>query len=69
MPKLVIREDRCKSCGICVEFCPEHCLEIGDQLNTLGYRPVVLKDEEACKSCGICARMCPDVVLEVWKVR
>jgi 2-oxoglutarate ferredoxin oxidoreductase subunit delta len=67
MPKLAIREDRCKSCGICVEFCPEGCLELTQQLNAQGYRPVGLKDEEACKGCAICARMCPDVVIEVWK--
>ena len=67
MPKLVIREDRCKSCGICVEFCPVGCLEITQQLNAQGYRPVGLKDAEACKGCAICARMCPDVVIEVWK--
>jgi 2-oxoglutarate ferredoxin oxidoreductase subunit delta len=67
MPKLVILEDRCKSCSICVEFCPEKCLEISQRLNPQGYRPVELKDPEACVGCAICARMCPDVVIEVWK--
>ncbi|MBI5014645.1 MAG: 4Fe-4S binding protein [Deltaproteobacteria bacterium] len=67
MPKLVIREDRCKSCGICVENCPRGCLEILQQLNAQGYRPVGLKDAEECTGCAICARMCPDVVIEVWK--
>jgi 2-oxoglutarate ferredoxin oxidoreductase subunit delta len=67
MPKLVVREDRCKSCGICVEFCPEKCLKIGQQLNAQGYRPVGLADPDACKACAICAKMCPDVVIEVWK--
>ncbi|RMG97512.1 MAG: ferredoxin family protein [Candidatus Dadabacteria bacterium] len=67
MPKLVIREERCKSCGICVEYCPRECLEITDRLNPQGYQPVGLKDPEACTGCAICARMCPDVVIEVWK--
>ncbi len=67
MAHLVIREERCKSCGICVEFCPRECLEITDRLNPQGYRPVGLKDPEACTACAICARMCPDVVIEVWK--
>lgn len=67
MPKLVIREERCKSCGICVEFCPRECLEITDRLNPQGYQPVGLKDPEDCTGCAICARMCPDVVIEVWK--
>jgi 2-oxoglutarate ferredoxin oxidoreductase subunit delta len=67
MPKLVIREDRCKSCEICVENCPRGCLEIAQRLNAQGYRPVELKDCEECTGCAICARMCPDVVIEVWK--
>ncbi|NOY44102.1 4Fe-4S binding protein [Deferrisoma camini] len=67
MPKLVIRDDRCKGCSICVEFCPKDCLEITDRLNPLGYRPVGLRDPEACTGCAICARMCPEVVIEVWK--
>lgn len=67
MPKLVIREDRCKSCGICVVNCPKECLEITGRLNTQGYRSAGLKDPEACVGCAICARMCPDVVIEVWK--
>jgi 2-oxoglutarate ferredoxin oxidoreductase subunit delta len=67
MAKLVISEERCKSCGICVEFCPQDCLEISQGLNAQGYRPVALKDAQECKACAICARMCPDVVIEVWK--
>jgi 2-oxoglutarate ferredoxin oxidoreductase subunit delta len=67
MGKLVIREERCKSCGICVEACPQGCLEISQRLNAQGYRAVGLKDSDACKACAICANMCPDVVIEVWK--
>jgi 2-oxoglutarate ferredoxin oxidoreductase subunit delta len=67
MPKLVIREERCKSCGICVAFCPKSCLEISQNLNSLGYRPACFKDVDSCTGCAICARMCPDVVIEVWK--
>ena len=67
MPKLVIREDRCKSCSICVVNCPKECLEITGRFNAQGYQVVGLKDPEACVGCAICARMCPDVVIEVWK--
>lgn len=67
MPKLVIREERCKSCSLCVEFCPKSCLQITDRLNPSGFRPVALTQPEECTGCAICARMCPDVVIEVWK--
>lgn len=67
MPKLEFREDRCKSCGLCVAYCPKECLEITGRLNPQGYRPVGLKEGAECTGCAICARMCPDVVIEVWK--
>jgi len=67
MPKLEIRQDRCKSCSLCVEYCPKECLEISPGLNAQGYRPVGLKVDAECTGCAICARMCPDVVIEVWK--
>lgn len=67
MPKLEIREDRCKACGICVEYCPQNCLELTDRFNPQGYHPVGLKRPDDCTGCAICARMCPDVVIEVWK--
>ncbi len=67
MPKLEIREDRCKSCGLCIEFCPKGCLEITDRFNATGYSPVAWVNTEDCNGCAICARMCPDVVITVKK--
>ncbi|PLX42992.1 MAG: tungsten formylmethanofuran dehydrogenase [Deltaproteobacteria bacterium] len=67
MPKLEIREERCKSCGLCIEFCPKGCLEITDRFNPSGYNPVGWMNTEECTGCAICARMCPDVVIEVFK--
>ncbi|TAL16596.1 ferredoxin family protein [bacterium] len=67
MPKVTIREDRCKSCGLCIEFCPKNCLAFTDRFNAQGYRPVSWVNEEECTACAICARMCPDVVIEVKK--
>jgi len=34
-----IDEDRCKGCGLCVEFCPFGHLRIDEQLNVAGYHP------------------------------
>lgn len=67
MPKLTIREERCKACGICVEYCPQHCLALTERFNPQGYHPVGLAKPDDCTGCAICARMCPDVVIEVKK--
>jgi 2-oxoglutarate ferredoxin oxidoreductase subunit delta len=58
--KLVIIEEWCKGCGICVEFCPVKVLEIKDG-------KVELIDEDRCIKCGICELRCPDfaIYLEV----
>jgi len=62
-----IATDRCKGCGLCVEACPKHVLELDDDLvNALGYHPVHLEDPAGCTSCVICARVCPDAVFTIY---
>lgn len=72
MPKgmVVIDEERCKGCGLCVEVCPTHTLQLAqDRFNQKGYRPVEATDAEACTGCATCAVICPDVVLTVYRRR
>lgn len=62
--KASIHSEWCKSCGFCVVQCPKQALQIGEQLNTSGYRYVEL-DEEKCIGCGICYSVCPDMVFRI----
>jgi 2-oxoglutarate ferredoxin oxidoreductase subunit delta len=64
---LVIAEDHCKGCEICVSACPKNvlALDVG-RVNALGYHPVRLIDAAGCTSCAFCARVCPDAVFTVW---
>lgn len=66
--KVVIKEDLCKSCELCVSICPVHVLSISHRLNSSGYHPVELIDEEKCTSCTACARMCPEAAIEVFRL-
>ena len=59
-PKVVIDEDRCKSCGLCVSICPKKVLRISERINLKGYYPAELSDNENCISCGFCYLVCPD---------
>ena len=62
-----IAQDRCKGCGLCIDACPKHVLELnGAIVNELGYHPVRLTDAAACTSCALCARVCPDAVFAVY---
>jgi 2-oxoglutarate ferredoxin oxidoreductase subunit delta len=64
---LVIAEDRCKGCGLCVVACTKGSLELDPtRVNVLGYHPVRLIECMACSSCAICARVCPDAVFTVF---
>ncbi|GAB4254582.1 MAG: hypothetical protein Kow00129_15610 [Thermoleophilia bacterium] len=45
---------RCKSCGICIRFCPKGLLVEGPE----GVPEIA--DPEACNACRICEYMCPD---------
>ncbi|MCS7149984.1 MAG: 4Fe-4S binding protein [Caldimicrobium sp.] len=60
--KIKILEDRCKGCGLCIEFCPKKILALSDKRNLLGYKIVCWKSPENCNHCGICYLMCPEVV-------
>jgi 2-oxoglutarate ferredoxin oxidoreductase subunit delta len=63
-----IDEDRCKGCGLCVDACPQHVLDLStDRFNVKGYRPIELVDPDGCTGCTICAVICPDVVFTVYR--
>jgi 2-oxoglutarate ferredoxin oxidoreductase subunit delta len=64
---LVIAEDRCKGCELCVAACPKGVLALDlHRVNALGYHPIELTDAAGCTSCAFCARVCPDAVFTVW---
>jgi 2-oxoglutarate ferredoxin oxidoreductase subunit delta len=65
---VVIDEDRCKGCGLCVTVCPTHALRMAEgRFNVKGYSPVEVADPEACTGCGVCTMICPDVVFTVYR--
>ncbi|MDD4836722.1 MAG: 4Fe-4S dicluster domain-containing protein [Synergistales bacterium] len=65
--RIVIAEEYCKSCGVCVAACPVKVLRISENLNSKGHRPVE-QYKEGCIGCGMCAISCPDAVIEVYKI-
>ena len=57
--EVVIREDECKGCGLCIAACPEHVLFEQKKLNRMGYHPAGYKGE-GCTGCGFCFYQCPE---------
>jgi NAD-dependent dihydropyrimidine dehydrogenase PreA subunit len=58
-PKVVIREDECKGCGLCIEICPENVLFAQKHFNRMGYHPAGYTGE-GCIGCGFCFYQCPE---------
>ena len=59
MARIVINNDWCKSCGICVDFCPTDILEIDIS------GKLKVKNEDDCISCKLCEMRCPDLAIEI----
>jgi len=60
---LVILQEQCKQCGLCIEFCPKNVLCLTDIYNRKGYHPVSACDIDACVYCEFCERICPDMAI------
>ncbi len=68
MKKVVIKFNRCKGCGYCIDSCKKDCLQIDpEQRNGNGYAVAVFDQAAGCSGCAICAEVCPDAAIEVYK--
>ena len=69
MAHIVIDENRCKTCYLCIETCPKGLIKKSDKVNKLGEYLVEFCDEKnECLGCAMCAMRCPDVaIVEVHK--
>ena len=66
--RVVIDVERCKGCELCREACPPDVLALAEELNSKGYRPVILLDpHHDCTGCALCATVCPDGCITVYR--
>lgn len=56
---IVINEEECKGCGLCIEACVQKVLHAAPYLNRYGYHPAVY-DGHGCNGCGLCFYACPE---------
>lgn len=66
MPRIHVDEFFCKGCGLCVDSCPKHIVELdAERITAKGYHPAKLTNEDECTGCATCALVCPDVAIAV----
>ena len=57
--------ERCKGCGFCIEFCPQHLLYQPIETSSKGYHTVGINNSDKCTGCDICSMVCPDFAISV----
>ena len=77
MPKLIINQDSCDGCGVCVTICPEGVLILADGrvrvenpdacmgVKAKASCDVCVGNIEACEGCVICIKNCPTSSIEI----
>ncbi len=66
---IVVDEEVCKGCEICVISCPTHVISMSSEVNGKGYHYAYLNDADGCTGCTNCAVVCPDAVITVYRVK
>jgi len=52
---IIVDENLCKACELCIEACPQHVIALDDEkITPRGFHPAYLA-EDGCTGCGICA--------------
>ncbi|BAS29136.1 4Fe-4S dicluster domain-containing protein [Limnochorda pilosa] len=68
MEPVIIDQERCKGCELCLAACGPGVLELSEAFNSRGYRYSQLTDPDRCTSCAQCARVCPEAAIAVYKL-
>jgi 2-oxoglutarate ferredoxin oxidoreductase subunit delta len=70
MGKIVIDEEYCKGCGLCISFCPRKAIRVSNSVSKNGYHPAEFLDPGGeCTGCALCALMCPDAAITVSRAK
>jgi len=82
MAKIIINQERCKGCLLCINFCPKGLIKKSSKLNKKGLNfvefsrrdilsnggnPPKAKDSADCIGCMQCAIICPECCIEIFK--
>lgn len=64
--KIIVRQEFCKGCNLCIEYCNKKVLVESESLNKAGYHYADPACSDQCVGCMICTLVCPEVAIEVY---
>ncbi len=64
---IVILDNRCKACDLCIVDCPQKIIVKSERVNRRGYIVVEVDDMTKCTACNLCAMVCPDRAIDVYR--
>ncbi len=67
MAKIVVDEELCKGCKLCISVCPRGLIKVGEKFNSKGILSVTQINEDQCIACKLCGIMCPDSAISVYR--
>lgn len=62
---VIIDDERCKGCELCVAACPQDVLRMSERLNAKGYAVAENVAPDRCTGCKQCSTACPDVAITI----
>ena len=67
---VVVNNERCKGCDLCVVACPANVLALQPkEVNDKVYQYAYMKNPDDCIRCARCGYVCPDGCITVYKVK
>jgi 2-oxoglutarate ferredoxin oxidoreductase subunit delta len=69
----VVNDNLCKGCGLSVDVCPKHVIELAKRFTPRGYHPaelvhdILVDPRDMCTGCMMCSTMCPDAAITVYR--
>ncbi len=67
--EVIVDQERCKECSLCITACPHDVLRISTTINAKGFHPVEAYAPQNCTGCTFCALICPDLALTIKRKR
>lgn len=65
MNRIVLDNDFCKGCQLCIAVCPQQVLGLSTTRNAKGYLVPFAERADDCSGCLQCEMTCPDLAITV----